>query len=237
VLSDTPGSGPITGLIAERTALERSQVIALLSQLWPRLQIMHAEPPAATDALLQARPAFALLAAELPGPGGIELARRCAPVTRSIVIADKRETAADALDAGAIDFVQRPLEAARLAQALNRVREAIELQNSVAKLRWIPVSQSGTTRLFWVEQVMLLASDQKYTRVVTRQAEGLIRRSLNQIEPALDVRQFVRISRGQIVNLAWVDRIERRDGRIVLILQEPGGAWLVNRNDAMLRGW
>jgi len=78
-------------------------------------------------------------------------------------------------------------------------------------LRWIQASVGATTRLIDVKDVLFFRSDEKYTRVQTRQLEAFIRTPIRELAPRLDPQQFWQIHRSTLVNLAAVSRITRDD--------------------------
>jgi DNA-binding LytR/AlgR family response regulator len=81
-----------------------------------------------------------------------------------------------------------------------------------------------------VEQVLYFEAADKYVRVVTADAEHLIRTPLKELLPRLDPGAFWQVHRGTVVR---ADRIEqaRRDetGRIVLKLAGRGESIVVSR--------
>ena len=137
-----------------------------------------------------------------------------------------------AVEQGAIDYVVKPLDAARLADTVQRLRERLvapavargaleavlatladRLQQVPAGgrswLRWIKASVGSNVRLIPVEQVHYLRSDEKYTLVVWEGGEALIRRSIRELADELDPERFAQIHRSIIVNLHQVAQVLR----------------------------
>ena len=71
-------------------------------------------------------------------------------------------------------------------------------------LRWIQCTVGSTTRLIDVKDVLFFRSDEKYTRVQTRDQEALIRTPIRELLPRLDGQQFWQIHRSTIVNLGAI---------------------------------
>ncbi len=80
-----------------------------------------------------------------------------------------------------------------------------------APLRWIQCTVGATTRLIDVKDVLFFRSDEKYTRVQTREQEAFIRTPIRELMPRLDGEQFWQIHRSTIVNLAAVEAVTRDD--------------------------
>lgn len=88
-------------------------------------------------------------------------------------------------------------------------------------LRWIRASAGQGLRLIPVEDVLYFQADTKYTRVVTADAEALIRKPLRELHEELDPAVFWVIHRATIVN-AYAIKGTARDlrGRAVVRLKQ-----------------
>jgi DNA-binding LytR/AlgR family response regulator len=78
-----------------------------------------------------------------------------------------------------------------------------------APMRWIQCTVGSTTRLIDVKDVLFFRSDEKYTRVQTREQEALIRTPIRELIPRLDPEHFWQIHRSTIVNLTAVAAVIR----------------------------
>lgn len=78
-------------------------------------------------------------------------------------------------------------------------------------LRWIQCSAGVTTRLVDVKDVLFFRSDEKYTRVRTRDIDAVIRTPIRELLPRLDAQQFWQIHRSTIVNVAAIAGVTRDD--------------------------
>jgi DNA-binding LytR/AlgR family response regulator len=105
----------------------------------------------------------------------------------------------------ALDSLLDKLLTAR--QGLSRAESPPGLQ----PLRWIQCGVGTTTRLIDVNDVVFFCSDEKYTRVCTRDQEAFIRTPIRELAPRLDGQQFWQIHRATIVNLAAIASVTRDD--------------------------
>jgi DNA-binding LytR/AlgR family response regulator len=150
------------------------------------------------------------------------------------------EYAIAAFEQGALDYLLKPVEAQRLAQTAQRVQARLNADRGaggrgeaavdalLAKLmragqglqagaqgqeplRWIQCSVGANTRLIDVKEVLFFRSDEKYTRVQTRQLEAFIRTPIRELVPRLDGQQFWQIHRSTVVNLGAVSHVTRDD--------------------------
>jgi DNA-binding LytR/AlgR family response regulator len=78
-----------------------------------------------------------------------------------------------------------------------------------APLRWIQCAVGSTTRLIDVKDVLFFRSDEKYTRVQTREQEALIRTPIRELLPRLDDQQFWQVHRSTIVNVEAIAAVTR----------------------------
>lgn len=78
-------------------------------------------------------------------------------------------------------------------------------------MRWIQCTVGSTTRLIDVKDVLFFRSDEKYTRVQTKDQEALIRTPIRELMPRLDSQQFWQIHRSTIVNLSAIAAVTRDD--------------------------
>ena len=76
-------------------------------------------------------------------------------------------------------------------------------------LRWVQCAVGSTTRLIDVKDVLFFRSDEKYTRVQTRDQEALIRTPIRELLPRLDEQQFWQIHRSTIVNVEAIASVTR----------------------------
>jgi DNA-binding LytR/AlgR family response regulator len=76
-------------------------------------------------------------------------------------------------------------------------------------LRWIKASVGSNVRLIPVEEVLFFQSDEKYTRVVTHEAESLIRKPIRELLDELDPAKFWQVHRATIVNVDHIASVRR----------------------------
>jgi len=100
----------------------REQLAAALQAVWPGLRIERVVNGVdAWDRWLALEPDLCLLDIRMPGLSGIDVARRIAGRTPVVFVTAHGDHALDAFDAGAADYVLKPVATDRLVQALQRV--------------------------------------------------------------------------------------------------------------------
>ena len=117
----------IRTLLVEDEALARQELRYLLESAHPDIEIVGeaADPAAARTALARLRPDLLLLDISLPGATGFELLESLDEVPPVIFVTAYDQYATRAFEVSALDYVLKPVHPARLAQALDRVRERL----------------------------------------------------------------------------------------------------------------
>ena len=156
-----------------------------------------------------------LLDIQMPGMGGLEVARHLASLENSpavVFVTAHDRHAVEAFDLNALDYLMKPVRAERLATALRRasVPEIARLANAANAAReYLSVAELHRIALVPVRDILFLRADQKYVTVRTREREHLIEESLVALERELAAR-FVRIHRNCLVARAAIRGFERR---------------------------
>ena len=120
-------------------------------------------------------------------------------------------------------------------QTLLSVQRQLSGAAQTPKLRWLQASAGQSTRMIAVEDILFFRSDEKYTRVQTKDQESLIRVPIKDLLPQLDDTVFWQIHRSTIVNLAAIASVQRDDtGRQRVLLKQHPEQLEVSRSFAHL---
>jgi two-component system response regulator AlgR len=158
-----------------------------------------------------------LLDIQMPGMGGLEVARHLAtlekPPTIVFVTAHDRH-AVEAFELNALDYLLKPVRAERLAAALKKAsapgRE--QLAKAAASAReYLSVAERNRIVLVPVREIVYLRAEQKYVTVRTRSREHLIEDPLVALEREF-AEVFIRIHRNCLVARAAIRGFERGGG-------------------------
>lgn len=224
-------------VLAEDETPQREALTAMLAQAWPDLQVLACEDGiAALEAVATHRPRVAFLDIRMPGVGGLDVARTVAACGGLVVFTTAYDDyAVRAFEAGAVDYLLKPIAAERLAQAVERLRSrlgeatpaaAIESVEAALRprgereVRWITASIGDSVRLIGIDEVLYFQAQDKYVRVVTGRDEALIRMPLKEIVAGLDADAFWQVHRGLLVRVSAIDRVRRDElGRHLLQLK------------------
>ena len=214
---------------------------ARLAHAWPELEVL---PLAANgiDALREIgeeEPDIAFLDIRMPGLTGVELAKRIDTRTHVVFVTAFDQYAVEAFDREVVDYILKPVTDERLAKTVARLQRKIEsaerppaLDDVLAKLaraipaagsrlRWVRALKGDLVQQIAVDDVLYFQASDKYTCVITREGESLIRLALAELTAQLDGEVFWQIHRGTVVNMNEV-AATRRDlgGRIFVKLKD-----------------
>ncbi len=207
-------------LLVDDERLARSELRRLL-HAHPEIEIVGeaANAAQAEEKIRAIRPDLIFLDVQMPGRTGFELLTELRDPPRVIFTTAYDQYAIKAFEFGALDYLLKPIEPARLAQALARVHDrgetpavASELapssQGSLGENDQVFLKDGAHCWLVRVGEIRLLEAEGNYTRVYFAGHRPLIPRSLQTLETRLDEQLFVRVSRQHIVNLRFVQKIE-----------------------------
>ncbi len=232
---------PITVLIAEDEQPQRQALQKMLQELMPEAQIQAVceDGLSALEAMQQYQPNLALLDIRMPGLSGLEVARSAPAGTQIIFTTAYDEYAVNAFEAGAVDYLLKPIKPERLQQAIERVRERVQtkvtpdISNLIdaleSKLRgatnksikWVTASVGDTVKMFSIDDVLFFQAQDKYIRVVTNSDEAIIRTPLKELLGSLDPDIFWQVHRSVVVRVSAIDRVRKDElGHYLLTLKD-----------------
>ncbi|MES2297027.1 MAG: LytTR family DNA-binding domain-containing protein [Pseudomonadota bacterium] len=214
-----------SALIVEDEAALRDELQELLQALWPQLRIVAHAPDGATALRLiaQHRPDIVFLDIQIPDPNGLEVARTIRDSCHIVFVTAYDAHAIEAFENGAIDYILKPIDSARIALTVQRLQRRVASapvdlsgliqqlqprQERSSYLRWITATVGNALRLITTDEIVFFQSDNKYTRVVLADSEVLIKKTIRELIAELDPEQFWQTHRSTVVNAMEVASIE-----------------------------
>ena len=235
-----------TALIADDEPLLRKSLRRLLAEAWPELEVV-AEARNGREAVEKfeaLQPDICLLDVQMPGLSGVDAARCIGRRAHLVFVTAFSQYAVEAFERGALDYLVKPVEPARLAETVGRLQERLGAAQPApdtdalieqlaarlnrtgvpapAPLRWFRASVGATVRLIPVDEIDYLRSDEKYTRIAWhgdegRPGEALIRTPLKELVGQLDPERFIQVHRAVVVNLHAISHVTRGDNETASI--------------------
>lgn len=175
----------------------------------------------AIEMIGELRPDLVLLDIEMPGFDGFEVVQQLANPPVIVFVTAYDEYAVRAFEANAIDYLLKPVQPERLTRALARVRQRIpsleqgrSAEHSgrvkeIARERGGPVRRIAARRgkrivIVPLREVIRAEIEDKLVFLVTANDRLLVEKTISELEAALEPAGFLRISRGELVNLEMV---------------------------------
>ena len=246
-----------TALIAEDEPLLAQALRAELARAWPELTLLEpaVDGDDAVERALMHRPAVVFLDIRMPGRSGLEAAEAiveewpgdAGPLPLIVFVTAYDQYALQAFERAAVDYLQKPVQPARLAACCARLKGMIALRDAakpvaaaddaalLGRLRTLlsaapaphgdataplTILQAGigtTLHMIPIDEVVYFEAADKYVRVVTATREALIRMSLRELLPRLNAERFWQIHRGTVVRADAIATATRDDSGKVFL--------------------
>lgn len=196
-------------LVVDDEPLARARLQRLIAAMPAHTCIGEAADGEQALALCQRlRPDVVLLDIRMPGLDGMATARALAalPAPPAIVFTTAyADFAMQAFDAGAVHYLLKPVAAARLALALERITPPLD--------QGLLLQRGASSQRVPLADVLYVQADTKYLTVHTVYGQWLVEDSLTNLERRF-ARRLVRIHRGLLVNAQRLRALHRdTDGR------------------------
>ncbi|RQO35966.1 DNA-binding response regulator [Herminiimonas sp. KBW02] len=213
-------------LIVDDEAPARARLATLLADI--AAECPHelvgeaAQAQQALDSIAALAPDIVLLDVQMPGMTGIELAAHLARSEQAgpavIFVTAYDEYALKAFEVHALDYLLKPVRAARLADAIRRVN-GLQKKAATQKLNDVVSTMQSTRKNFSVQErgrlllvpvahVLYLKAEAKYVTLRTREREYLLEGSLSALEQEFAA-QFIRVHRNALVARDAIIGVER----------------------------
>lgn len=223
-------------VLVENEEHSRARLRRLLAAFPERVQIVGeaADGPAAASLLREVEPDLLFLDIDLPGQNGFEVLDQLDAQPTVVFTTAFNQQALEAFRTHAVEYLLKPIEEQalegvfiklespgfdeeRLAGAVRQLLSTV----SVPYLARVTCKIGDRTVFVKPGEITYFQADSKCTAVHTANSEYLIDTPLIELESKLDPRDFVRIHRATLVNIAWVAQMRRTfDGKLKVLLRD-----------------
>jgi two-component system LytT family response regulator len=188
---------------------------------------------AAIEAVTSLAPEIVFLDVQMPGLDGFDVLAALddtiepLAMPQIIFVTAYDRYAIRAFEVSALDYLQKPVSRARLAKAIKRATDELDLRDAAHSARRpddapvaseLPpaggyvsrfiVKRRGVSEFLRAEDVDWIDGAGNYVRLHAKGVAHMLRMTMSDCEARLDPRQFVRVHRSAIVNLDRIVRIE-----------------------------
>jgi two-component system, LytTR family, response regulator len=230
-------------LIVDDELLARQRIEDLLVKE-PHVEIVGTarDGNEAVDLIRELHPDLVFLDVQMPGRTGLEvidavIASEGAEAMPATIFTTAFERfALKAFDVAAVDYLVKPFDDERFAQALGRARKAIEaaaaLQPATKSqyLDRIPVESRGQIRVVPVARIDYITASGPYAELHVGERTFAVREKMQTLEEKLDPAIFMRIHRSAIVRLDRIDTLLHAAGGDYAVRLQDGTELSVSRS-------
>jgi two-component system, LytTR family, response regulator len=203
-------------IIIDDERLARNELKKLLLE-FPEVEVIGeaANANEGIEKIESLNPDLIFLDIQMPGKSGFDMLTQIERAPHVIFVTAYDEYALKAFEVNALDYLMKPVEPKRLADALLKVRQKDEEELLSYNNRGLlhendQVFVKDGERCWFVKlsDVRLFESVGNYAKVFFGNNKPLILKSLNALEERLDDKVFFRANRKHIINLRMIDKIE-----------------------------
>lgn len=179
-------------------------------------------------------PELLFLDIHMPGGSGFDLLARLDDLPQVIFTTAYDQHAVRAFEVDALDYLLKPIDPARLATAMARLRRTPVESPPGAPLEQLFVQDGPRCWFVPLAEVRLLTSEGNYVRLSWGDKQPLLGRALASLEQRLDPRRFFRANRRQVINLEFIEGVEIGLGGRLHVQLRDGPEVEISRRQARL---
>lgn len=231
-------------IIIDDERLARNELKKLLQE-YPEIEVIDeaANVEEGIQKIKEQQPDLIFLDIQMPGKTGFDLLRELDRTPEVIFTTAYDEYALKAFEVNALDYLLKPIEPKRLADAIHKLEEEEELHQQESAVAVSRGSLHENDQVFvkdgercWfvrLGDIRIFESVGNYAKVYFGTNKPLILKSLNALEERLDERVFFRANRKHIVNLRLIEKIEPYFNGGLLLEIQGGEKIEVSRRQAV----
>jgi two-component system LytT family response regulator len=220
-----------TALLADDEPHLARGLAAELGVLWPELQIVHVARHGleAAERIAALEPDLAFLDIQMPGLTGLEVAQGIEVRTRVVFVTAYDEFALKAFEVHAVDYLLKPVEPARLAEAIERAAARLALAQALPAgpalrpsavavaatarppgrpLERVLIREEGRVHVLPLGKIDFVEAKDDYLSFAVAGKRLQKQQTMAELEAQLDGGRFVRVHRSYLLNIDRLARLE-----------------------------
>lgn len=230
----------IKTIIVDDERLAREGLKNLLKE-YPEIEITGeaGNVDEALDLIDKLRPQLMFLDIEMPEKNGFDLLEELIDTPCVVFTTAYNEFAIKAFEVNALDYLLKPIQPARLREALTRIKKEIseidqdKERNRLDEKDQVFIRDGDRCWFVKLEDIRLIESAGNYAKIFFDKFHPLIHKTLNALDERLSTSMFFRANRQQIINLRYIDKIEPFFNSGFLIYMKDGTKVEVSRRQAV----
>ncbi len=226
-MSPHRGTNTLTAIIVDDELFGRENLKKIIEMYCPEIEIL-----ACGDSVVQAKeivglhnPDVVFLDITMPVLDGFDFLNECRDRTfMAVFVSAHGEYGIDAVKAGAVDYVLKPINIKELKQTVAKLvlmkskmmkAETMKVETVHEKDRLVIPASHGFTVLT-IDEIIRLEAEGCYTKIVMKDGKAtVISRTLKDFEDAMPEKFFIRIHKTHLINLKYVRDYSNINGNFV----------------------
>lgn len=204
-----------TVLVVDDERLARKELISMLQELSCIKDIHEADDVSSAKKMIESvNPDLIFLDIQMPGATGFDLINQIEYSGKIIFVTAYDQYAIRAFEVNAIDYLLKPVAPERLYKSIDKLEnDVFKPVNSDFNLKYddrLFLTLGNQLVFVKISSIISIESEGDYTKIITcENKKGLVSKSMKEWESRLPSNYFCRIHRGTIVNLEYIENIEK----------------------------
>lgn len=204
-----------TVLVVDDERLARKELISMLQELSCIKDIHEADDVSSAKKMIESvNPDLIFLDIQMPGATGFDLINQIEYSGKIIFVTAYDQYAIRAFEVNAIDYLLKPVAPERLYKSIDKLEnDVFKPVNSDFNLKYddrLFLTLGNQLVFVKISSIISIESEGDYTKIITYEnKKGLVSKSMKEWESRLPSNYFCRIHRGTIVNLEYIENIEK----------------------------
>lgn len=217
-------------IVVDDDEIDRLTVLALLEP-YPFIHVAgrFASAKQALQHVAIARPDILFLDVDMPGMSGLELREELLDIPVCIFITSFPEYAVEGFEKEALDFLVKPITAARFSKAIERIQTWMELHQKASLLNHalgadsIFIKEGYEEIKVQLHEILYLEAMKDYTAVITKKRKYMVAMPMGSLIKEKPFEQFIRIHRSYTVPRHFIKRIGSEEVELADAIRLPVG--------------
>jgi len=200
-------------IIVEDETLAQDVIKSHLQQMgrWELVGV-YRNAPEATEALRTQEVDVMFLDIRLPGMSGLHFLRSLSDPPLVVLTTAYAEYAVESYEFSVIDYLLKPISFERFSRAVNKIEDGrlfSPTSKEVEKPQGDHIFIKSNSKFFKVNfsEILYVQGMKDYAKIVTPEYTLVTHQTMNELEKALPVRQFIRVHKSYIVAVAHIRSI------------------------------
>lgn len=208
-------------ILIDDERLARTELKHLLDQHKTNIDVIGeaANAKEGIAAIKKLKPDVVFLDIQMPEMNGFEMLQKLDEIPKVIFVTAYDEHAIEAFKVNALDYLLKPVDPARLKEAVEKLTDQIEdeFESTIVDSRkdrklqvddHIFIKDGEKCYYQKLKNIRYFESHGNYVKVYFNDKKPMILRSLNALEERLSENDFFRANRKYIINIHWIQKIE-----------------------------